>query len=120
MVLTELNAVVVAGGATSAVVTQPLPAKYNALSTSILSAYNATAATTGVKLQVSASLDDGATYSDFSDVVTTAPTASSASAVHSQKNSTVSVPAGTTHVQLRAVNLDATNSATVTVGAKTV
>jgi hypothetical protein len=66
-----------------------------------------------VKLQVASSIDDGLTYSDYSDAVSTAPTVSSVTAVQSQKTGNVVIP-GATHLQYKLVNLDATNVAQVT------
>lgn len=104
----------VAGGATQVVPVQGLPAKSSALAATVLSAYNATAGTTGVKLRVAASVDDGATFSDYVDVCTTAPTASSGTPVSSEVYASLDTYKGATHLKFELVNLDGTNSATVT------
>jgi hypothetical protein len=91
-----------------------LPAESKALAVSVLSAYSATAGTTGVQLQVGASLDGGATFSDYATVATTAPTPSSGVAVQSEVYASLDAYKGATHLQFKLVNLDGTNNATVT------
>ena len=93
---------------------QPLPAEYKSLGVAVLSQYDATAATTGIKLLVGVSIDGGATFSDYAEVVTTAPTPSSGSPVTSEVYASLDAYRDATHLQFALVNLDGTNSATVT------
>lgn len=104
----------IAGGATEDVSAVALPAKSSALAVTVLSAYNATAGTTGVKLRVSASVDGGSTFSDYADVVTTAPTPSSGTPVSSEEYASLDTYKGATHLQFALVNEDGANSANVT------
>ena len=94
---------------------QALSAESKSLGVSILSQYNATASTTGVKLLVGVSIDGGVTYSDYVLIATTAPTASSGSPVQSQVFVSLDAYHNATHLQFELVNLDGTNNATVTV-----
>lgn len=90
-----------------------LPSEYSSVTVTVSSAYSATAATTGVKLQVQESIDGGVTYSDLTTVATTAPTPSSGTAVSSEQFAILSVGTpGATHLKFKLVNQDATNNAT--------
>jgi hypothetical protein len=93
---------------------QALPAESKSLGVAVLSQYSATAATTGVQLQVGASIDGGATFSDYAIIATTAPTPSSGSPVQSEVYASLDTYKGATHLQFKLVNLDASNIATVT------
>ena len=93
---------------------QALPAENKSLGVSILSTYQATAGTTGVKLLVGVSIDGGVTYSDYVLIATTAPTVSSGSPVSSEVFASLDAYHNATHLQFELVNLDATNNATVT------
>ena len=69
--MVQLYSGTVNDGATVSGLVQALPAESKSLSVTVLSTYQATAATTGVKLRVGASIDGGATFSDYADVVST-------------------------------------------------
>jgi hypothetical protein len=111
---TVFSGTVAANGNTT--VTYALPAKYSALAVSVQSAYSATAATTGVKLEVGYSIDGGVTFSDLALVATTVPTVSSGSPVSSQQFAELNL--GATHLQFKLINQDGTNIATVTLEAR--
>jgi hypothetical protein len=98
---------IAAGGNQEPAVTK-LPTKCNGINVMVKSTYAATAATTGVKLQYATSIDQGATFSDFQDAVTTAPSGTTPS----QKLANIVVP-GVSQVQFKLVNLDGTNAATI-------
>jgi hypothetical protein len=105
---------VVDDGATVSGLLQALPAENKSLGISVLSTYSATAGTTGVKLRVGVSIDGGVTYTDYADLVTTAPTPSSGSPVSSGAFASLDAYKNATHLQFALVNLDGTNNATVT------
>lgn len=107
------NASVTHGATVNVTPALGLPAESKALAVTVSSAYNATAGTTGVKLQVGASVDGGVTFSDHADVVSTAPTPSSGTAVSSEAYASLDTYKGATHLQFALVNLDGTNNATV-------
>jgi hypothetical protein len=112
--VTPFSGVVGKGALVTLPATQ-LAAKFSSLSASLLAHYDATGATTGVKLQVGVSIDEGTSFSDFADLATVAPAANSASPVVSQQYVALDQYKAADALQFRLVNLDATNDATVTV-----
>ena len=100
-------------GQTVLVTAVGVPAKTEIIAVTVSSSYPATAGTTGVKLQVGASIDDGATFSDYADVVTTAPTASQGSAQSAEAFASLDTYKAATHLRFKLINLDGTNDATV-------
>ena len=98
-----------------------LPDMVQGAAISLLTAYPATAGTTGATLKVSYSIDGGVSYSDYgAAVLTTAPQASQASSRSSQKVvQLLGVDQYCTNMQFIVTNLDATNACTFTLQAAT-
>ena len=109
---TTLFSGTVGHGATQAVAAVSLPAHPFGLAVFVKSSFAATAGTTGVKLQASASLD-GVNFSDYADVASTAPTPSSGSPVSSAFFANLDTYIGAQQIQFKLVNKDGTNDATV-------